>query len=91
MATVHITEAEAQRNLPELLTRVRGGEELVIENGAAAPVFVRASRPVHTRRLSESLRIARERSSDVTLDPSFTSHLNEIIETHQEPLDVSWE
>lgn len=90
MATLHITEAEAQRSLPDLLTRVRNGEEVVIENDTAVPVVLSAAHP-HTRLLSESLRIARERGSTATLDGNFGAQLNEVIESHQEPLDVSWD
>jgi len=38
MAVVHIPEAEAARDLPGLLARVRAGEEIVIEKEAAPPL-----------------------------------------------------
>jgi antitoxin (DNA-binding transcriptional repressor) of toxin-antitoxin stability system len=44
MATVHISEAEAARDFPALLARVRAGEEIVIEKEAAPAVVLRAGR-----------------------------------------------
>jgi antitoxin (DNA-binding transcriptional repressor) of toxin-antitoxin stability system len=43
MATVHIPENEAARDLPGLLAHVRAGEEIVIEKEAARPVVLRVA------------------------------------------------
>jgi hypothetical protein len=60
MAVIHISEAEAARDFAGLLARVRAGAEVVIDDDASAAVMLRvaAERPV--RRLSESLRLAKE-------------------------------
>jgi antitoxin (DNA-binding transcriptional repressor) of toxin-antitoxin stability system len=38
MGTTHIPVAEAAKELPELLARVRSGEDIVIDDGTAAPI-----------------------------------------------------
>lgn len=91
MATYHISEAEATRDFTGLLARVREGAEVVIENESASPVLVRslAERPI--RRLSESLRIARENTSGVTLDGEFGQDMDAAITSHREPIDCTWD
>jgi antitoxin (DNA-binding transcriptional repressor) of toxin-antitoxin stability system len=90
MAVIHISEAEAARDFASLLARVRGGAEIVIEDGvSAAPVRIAADRPV--RRLSESLRLAKEHSSKVTLDDGFANDLKAVIDSHPEALKNQWD
>ena len=94
MATIHISEAEAAKDFAGLLAKVREGAEVVIEDGLVpvarlvAPVIVDRR---YVRRLAESLRIARERGSTVTLDGGFGRDVEDGIASHQEPLDVPWE
>jgi hypothetical protein len=49
---------------------------------------VAAERPL--RRLSESLRLAREHGSAITLDGGFARDLEAIINSHPEPLENPW-
>ena len=86
MATIHISDAEAIRDFPGLLARVRAGIEVVIDDDISAAVVLRvaAERPV--RRLSESLRLAKEHCSTVTLDDDFAADLEAVIGSHPEPL-----
>ena len=91
MATFRISEAEAASDFPGLLARVREGAEIVIEKESAAPVLVRALADPMVRRLSESLRIAKETSSGVTLDGDFERDLEAIINSHREPIDCTWD
>jgi prevent-host-death family protein len=91
MATIHISRSEAEGDFSELITRAANGDEIVIEENSA-PVAVLRS-PVdkrHVRLLSESLRIAKERGSKVTLDGGFEDDLNAVIESHPEPLRDPW-
>jgi antitoxin (DNA-binding transcriptional repressor) of toxin-antitoxin stability system len=90
MATIHISEADAARDFRGLLARVRAGTEVVIEDAASPAVVLRTvvERPV--RRLSESLRMAREHGSTVTLDGGFGEDLEAVINSHPEPLEDSW-
>lgn len=82
MATIRITEAEAIRDIAGLLARAYRGEEIVIEKDAvpAVVLHVAAERPV--RRLSESLRMAREHRSNVTLDGGFARDLEAVVDSH---------
>jgi antitoxin (DNA-binding transcriptional repressor) of toxin-antitoxin stability system len=90
MATFHISEAEAARDFAGLLTRVRAGAEVVIEDGAWPPVLLRAADERSLRRLSESLQLARKHGSAVTLDGGFAHDLEIVINSHSEPLKDPW-
>jgi antitoxin (DNA-binding transcriptional repressor) of toxin-antitoxin stability system len=83
----HISEAEAARDFAGLLTRVRAGDEIVIEDNAgdkARPVaMVRQVEP-HVRLLSESLRLAKEHASTAALDGGFARDLEEAVNSHRE-------
>lgn len=91
MATIRISEADAERDLAGLLARVRAGAEVVIEKEAAAAVVVRAVANPAVRRLSESLGLARSHASGATLDGDYSRDLEAAIESHREPLDVPWD
>ena len=91
MATVRITEAELARVLHAVLTKVRQGVEVIVEQDNRAVAVIR---PPHRsgRPVSEILRQAREHNSAVTLDPEFGKDLEAIIASHQEPWNPpSWE
>jgi prevent-host-death family protein len=90
MAVIHISEADAARDFTGLLARVRAGEEIVIEKEASPAVVLRVAAERPLRRLSESLRLAREHGSDVTLDGGFARDLEAIINSHPEPLKNPW-
>jgi antitoxin (DNA-binding transcriptional repressor) of toxin-antitoxin stability system len=90
MATIHIPESEAARDFRGLLARARAGEEIVIEKEASPAVILRAAEP-SVRRLSESLRLAREHASPVTLDGDFASDLEVAVGSHPESLDSRWD
>jgi prevent-host-death family protein len=82
---IHISEAEAARDFAALLDRVRAGAEVVIETDARPVAVVRPAEP-HVRLLSESLRLAKEHGSAATLDGDFARDLEEVINSHREPL-----
>ena len=83
MATVHIPEAEAARDLPGLLARVRAGEEVVIVNETAPPVVLRVAAEPAGRLLSEAIALARKHAEELgyepRMDPEFAADLEEII------------
>lgn len=83
---IHISEAEAANDFASLLDRVRKGAEVVIENGER-PVAVVRPAELHTRMLSESLRLAREHGSTAIMDGDFGKDVEAAIESHREPLD----
>ena len=80
-----ISEAEAANDFSSLLARVRAGAEVVIESNARPVAVVRPAEP-QVRLLSESLRLAKEHGSKATLDGGFGRDLEEIINSHREPL-----
>jgi prevent-host-death family protein len=83
---IHISEAEAANDFASLMARVRSGTEVVIEDNARPVAVVRPVAEPSVRLLSESLRLAREHGSSVTLDGDFGRDLEEIINSHREPL-----
>jgi antitoxin (DNA-binding transcriptional repressor) of toxin-antitoxin stability system len=82
---IRVSEAEAAKDFPSLLARVRAGAEVVIERDAEAVAVIRPAAP-HVRLLSESLRLAKKRGSDATLDADFGRDLETAISSHSEPL-----
>ena len=91
MATIHISEAEAARDFAALLARVRAGVEVVIEDDTSPAVILRAAPEAPIRKLSESLRLAKQHGSTTTLDSNFSSDLEAAIDSHTEPLKSSWD
>jgi prevent-host-death family protein len=91
MATIHISETEAVRDFAGLLARVRAGAEIVIENEASPAVVLHMVAERSVRRLSESLRLAKEHGSNARLDGGFASDLEAIVDSHPEPLESSWD
>jgi prevent-host-death family protein len=83
---VRISEAEAASDFASLMARVRSGAEVVIEDNARPVAVLRPADP-YVRLLSESLRLAREHGSTVTLDEGFAKDVEAAIESHREPLN----
>jgi antitoxin (DNA-binding transcriptional repressor) of toxin-antitoxin stability system len=90
MATVHISEADASRDFAGLLARVRAGAEVVIEDPASPAVVLRTAGERPLRRLSESLRMAKEHGSKTTLDGDFARDLETAVNGRPEPLENPW-
>jgi antitoxin (DNA-binding transcriptional repressor) of toxin-antitoxin stability system len=90
MATIHISEAEAARDFAGVLARVRAGEEVVIGDAASLPVVLRPVGERPLRRLSESLRLAKEHGATATLDGGFADDLKAIVNSHPEPVTDPW-
>ena len=90
MALIRISESEAARDFAGLLARVRAGEEIVIEKEASPAVVLRVATERPLRRLSESLRMAREHGSTVTLDGGFARDLEAAVNSHPETLENPW-
>jgi antitoxin (DNA-binding transcriptional repressor) of toxin-antitoxin stability system len=92
MATIHIPEAEAARDFPGLLARVRAGEEIVIENEASPAVVLRIAVEPRGRLLSESIAMAEAHAKELgyepRMDPEFAADLEEIIR-NRKPRDTS--
>ena len=87
----HVSDTEAASDFASLLARVRAGAEVVIEHDAEPVAVVHPAKP-RVRLLSESLRLAREHGSTATVDEDFARDLEEVINSHREPLDPpSWD
>ena len=86
MATIHIPEAEAARNFAEIMARAREGVEVIIEDAGSPSLVLKVAEESPVRLLSESLRMAREHGSTVTLDPGFSADLEAVINSHRQPL-----
>jgi prevent-host-death family protein len=91
MAVIHISEADAARDFASLLARVRAGEEVMIGPEAAPVAVLKPVEGPYVRRLSESLRLAKEHGSTVTLDGEFGRDLEAVVESHPEPLKNPWD
>jgi antitoxin (DNA-binding transcriptional repressor) of toxin-antitoxin stability system len=91
MAVIHISEADAARDLPGLLARVRAGAEIVIESDAHPAAVLRAAAPAR-RSISESIVLAEARSRELgykpVVDAGFAADLEEILRNRR-PRDTS--
>jgi antitoxin (DNA-binding transcriptional repressor) of toxin-antitoxin stability system len=91
MAVVHISEAEAARDFGEVMARVRAGERVIIEADHAAVAVVEPAARIEVRRLSESLRLARERGHETALDAGFGRDVEGAVSGHVETFTTTWE
>jgi hypothetical protein len=86
MAQVHMTEAELARDLHAVLEQVRQGVEVLVERDAK-PVAVIKAPEFHGRPIDECIVLAKARCSHATLDEDFGKDLEDIINSHREPLN----
>jgi len=84
---IHVSKAEAASNFAALLDRVSEGAEVIIENDAQPVAVLRSAEQPPGRLLSESIALAEAHGSTVTLDGDFGRDLEEIINSHREPLN----
>ena len=91
MPTIHVSEADAARELPALLAQVRAGAEVIIENDTHPVAVLRAPQPVR-RTLAESVAIAekfsRELGYEPVMDADFAADMEEIVR-NRKPRDTS--
>jgi antitoxin (DNA-binding transcriptional repressor) of toxin-antitoxin stability system len=85
MATIHISEADAVRDLAGLLAHVRLGTEIVIENGTSPAAVLRMAAP--PRRSIEECIALLPADSPATIDEDLASEVATAIATHREPLN----
>jgi len=96
MAVIYISEADAARDFPGLMARVREGAEVVIESDARAVAVVRpAAAEFRPRLLSESIALAKKHAEEVgyepRMDPEFAADLEEIIRNRRPWNPPAWE
>jgi antitoxin (DNA-binding transcriptional repressor) of toxin-antitoxin stability system len=87
MAVLHISEAELARDVRAVLDRVQSGAEVIVERNAQPVAILRAAEP-RRRKLSE-IAAALSEDSTAVVDPDFAKDVQDVIESHREPLDPS--
>jgi hypothetical protein len=85
MATIHISEAEAIRDIKGLLARAYLGTEIVIESGTSPAAVLRMAAP--PRRSIEECIALLPADSMATIDEDFASDVAAAIAAHREPLN----
>jgi antitoxin (DNA-binding transcriptional repressor) of toxin-antitoxin stability system len=85
MATIHISQAEAERDLSSLLARIDEDTTFLIENGSE-PVAVLQAAPPRKLTLRERIELLPTRS-DAKMDDSFAHDVQAGIDSHRAPLD----
>ncbi len=93
MAVVHISEAEAARDLPALISRVRSGESIHIDSKLGTFAIVPADHESRKpRKISEIIAALELSGSTATLDPGFAADVEDGIRSHEhERLIDPWE
>ena len=86
MAVIHISRIDAAGDFDGLMTRAANEDEILIESDARVVARLLPADLSRPRLLSESLRILKERGSDVTLDGAFGRDLEDIVNGHREVL-----
>jgi antitoxin (DNA-binding transcriptional repressor) of toxin-antitoxin stability system len=86
MAQLHMTEAELARDLHAVLEQVRQGTEVIVERDAK-PVAVIKAPQFRGRPIDECIALAKAHGSHATLDEDFGKDLEDIINSHREPLN----
>ena len=96
MATIHISEEEAAKDLAGLIDRVREGAEVAIERDAKVVAILRdAATEFKPRTLGEALaileEIQRKRGSVSVMDEDFAADMREIIANRKQWNPRYWE
>ena len=91
MTQLHMTEAEVSGNFSDVLAKVRGGVEVVVEHDHQPVAVIRSARS-SGRPISECIASARASGSKVTLDGGFAADVEEGIRSRQEEWNPpSWD
>jgi len=91
---LHVSEADAVRDMASILLRVQAGEEVVIERDAQPLAVVRAAAPVR-RTISECIALAKAHEEETgqapTLDPDFAADVEEIVRNRKPWNPPAWD
>ena len=91
---LHVSEADAVRDMASILQRVSAGTEVVIERDAQPVAVVRAVAPVR-RTISDCIALAKAHEEETgqapTLDPDFAADMDEIIRNRKPWNPPSWD
>jgi hypothetical protein len=86
MAVLHITEADLARDVTAVLEMIRQGAEFIVERNAQ-PVAIIKSPQFRGRPIDECIAMAKAHGSHATLDDEFAKDLDDVINSHREPLN----
>ena len=91
---LHVSEADAVRDMASILQRVQAGTEVVIERDAQPVAVIRAAAPVR-RTISECIALAKVHEEETgqapTLDPDFAADVEEIIRNRKPWNPPAWD
>jgi antitoxin (DNA-binding transcriptional repressor) of toxin-antitoxin stability system len=87
MAVLHISEADLARDVHAVLDRVQSGAEVIVERDAQPVAVLRTPEP-RRRKLSE-IAAALAEDSTAVVDPDFAKDVQEVVNSHREPLNSS--
>jgi antitoxin (DNA-binding transcriptional repressor) of toxin-antitoxin stability system len=91
---IHISEADAASDFTSLMTRVRAGAEIIIENGERPVAVLHAAEPVR-RSISECIALAKTHEEETgkapILDPDFAEDVEHIISRRKPWNAPAWE
>lgn len=91
MGQLHMNEAEVAKDFAGVVEKIQQGAEIVVERDAQ-PVAVIKAPEFRGRSIDECIALAKARGSQATLDEDFAQDLEEIINSHREPLNPpSWD
>ena len=94
MEPLHISEADAVRDLATILQRVQAGAEVVIERDAQPFAVIRAAAPAR-RTISECIAMAeaheKEAVESPVLDPDFAADVEEIVRNRKPWNPPTWD
>ncbi len=82
MAVIHISEAEAARDLPSLLAKVRAGEEIRIDSGSETYALTWTSND-QPRKLTDVLASIRRHAEEAGLDDGFADDVEDGMRLHR--------
>ncbi len=85
MAQLHMTEAQVTKDFAAVLEKIQQGAEIIVERDAQ-PVAVIKLPQFRGRPIDECIALAKARGSHATLDEDFAKDLEDIINSHREPL-----
>ena len=94
MEPLHISEADAVRDLAAILERVQAGAEVVIERDTQPLAVIRAAAPAH-RTISECIALAEAHEKETgevpVLDPDFAADVEEIVRNRKPRNPLPWD
>lgn len=94
MAIVHISDADAARDLAGIMARVSAGEEVIIDNGTVTVAMVPSAVPSR-RTVADCIALAKvheEQTGEApVLDPDFAADVEQIVRNRKPWNPPAWD